>query len=363
MFAYGPDGRPHASLRPERFGRQDRAAEYLSSGDAGGPTGLGQPSANRNLMAQLPTRPLGHSGIEVSILGLGCNNLGRRVDLEGTWAVVDAALEEGASFFDTANIYGGDGVSEALLGRVLDGRRDQVVLGTKFGLNKRDFRGPRGSRKYILEEVEGSLARLRTDVIDVYWYHQPDGKTPIAETLGALHELVSAGKVRAIGISNVNAEQLEEADAVARERGFTRFTAVQNEYNLLSREAEREILPLCARLDLAFIPYWPLASGLLTGKYRRGERAPAGTRLAERKRVASDEQFALVSALSEFAEERGISLLELTIGWLLGNPVIASVIAGATKPEQVRANAAAAHWTPTEEDLAVLNDLLGATPV
>jgi aryl-alcohol dehydrogenase-like predicted oxidoreductase len=311
-------------------------------------------------MGELPTRPLGRSGIEVSVLGLGCNNFGRRVDLAGTRAVVDASLEEGATFLDTADIYGGDGASEALLGQVLQGRRDQVVLATKFGMDMGDGRGPRGSRTYILEEVESSLSRLQTDVIDVYWYHEPDGITPISETLGALHELVQAGKVRAIGASNFTAEQLEEADGVAREEGLTRFEAVQNEYSLLVRDAERDVLPACERLAIAFVPYFPLASGLLTGKYRRGEPAPPGTRLAGRDRVATEEQFRELDALTEFAQERGISLLELAIGGLLARPAVASVIAGATKPEQVRANAAAARWSPSDEDVAALDELLGA---
>jgi aryl-alcohol dehydrogenase-like predicted oxidoreductase len=311
-------------------------------------------------MPNLPTRPLGHSAIEVPVLGLGCNNFGRRVDLAGTRAVVDAALEEGATFFDTADIYGGDGASEALLGQVLRGRRDGVVLATKFGMDRGDGRGPRGGRAYILEAVEASLARLKTDVIDVYWYHEPDGVTPIAETLGALDELVRAGRVRAVGASNFTAEQLEEADAVARERGLTRFTAVQNEYSLLVREAERDVLPTCERLGLAFVPYFPLASGLLTGKYRRGEPPPPGTRLAGREQVASDEQFELIEALAQFAQERGRSLLELAIAALLARPVVASVIAGATRPDQVRANASAARWRLGDEDLAALNDLLGA---
>lgn len=310
-------------------------------------------------MSDLPTRPLGHCGLEVSILGLGCNNFGRRVDLAGTRAVVDAAIEEGATFFDTADIYGGDGASEALLGQVLEGRREQVLLATKFGMDMGDGRGPRGSRAYILEEVEDSLSRLRTDVIDVYWYHEPDGVTPIEETLRALDELVKAGKVRAIGASNFTADQIEEADAVAREHGLIRFTAVQNEYSLLVRDPERDVLPACDRLGLAFVPYFPLASGLLTGKYRRGEAAPPGTRLAEREQIASDAQFDLLAELTAFADERAISLLELAIGALLANRVVASVIAGATKPEQIRANARAARWIPSDEDLAALNDLLG----
>ena len=311
-------------------------------------------------MGALPKRPLGRSGIDVSILGLGCNNFGRRVDLAGTRAVIDAALEEGVTFLDTADIYGGDGASEALLGQVLQGRREQVVLATKFGMDMGDGRGPRGSRAYVLEEAESSLARLRTDVIDFYWYHEPDGITPIEETLGALHELVQDGKVRAIGASNFTSEQLEEADAVARERGLTRFEAVQNEYSLLVRDAERDVLPTCERLGLAFIPYFPLASGLLTGKYRRGEPAPPGTRLAGRDRIATDEQFTDLDQLSEFARERDISLLQLAIGALLSRPAVASVIAGATNAEQVRANAAAARWSPSDEDVAALDELLGA---
>jgi aryl-alcohol dehydrogenase-like predicted oxidoreductase len=310
-------------------------------------------------MATLPTRPLGHYGIEVSILGLGCNNFGRRVDLDGTRAVLDASLDVGATFLDTADIYGG-GLSEEYLGELLEGRRDQVVLATKFGMGSSDEGRPRGSRDYIHEAVEASLRRLRTDVIDVYWYHQPDGETPIVETLGALDELVHAGKVRAIGASNFNAEQIVEADTAARENGLARFTAVQNEYNLLARGAEADVLPACERLGLAFVPYFPLASGLLTGKYRRDERPPAGARLSGRPHVASDAQFALIAALGDYASERSISLLEVAIGALLARPAVASVIAGATKPEQVRANAAAAAWTPSEDDLEALRALLDA---
>jgi aryl-alcohol dehydrogenase-like predicted oxidoreductase len=314
-------------------------------------------------MTALPTRPLGDSGIDVSVVGLGCNNFGRRVGLEGTRAVVDAALEAGVTFLDTADIYGGRGASETLLGEVLEGRRDEVVLATKFGMDMGDGKGPRGSRDYILQAAEASLRRLRTEVIDVYWYHQPDGVTPIAETLETLDGLVRAGKVRAIGASNFSAEQIEEADAVARERGFARFVAIQNEYSLLVRDAEREVLPTCERLGLGFVPYFPLASGLLTGKYRRGETAPSGTRLAGRGQVASNEQFDLVEALERYAEERGIGLLEVAFGALLARSVVSSVIAGATKPEQVLANAAAARWTPSEEDLAALDSILAGSPV
>src|SRR5690348_14253397 len=198
-------------------------------------------------MSDLPSRALGHSGIKTSIVGLGCNNFGRRLDIQATRQVVDSAIDAGVTFFDTADIYG-RGESEEQLGQLLEGRRDQVVLATKFGMDMGDGKGPRGSREYIRQAVENSLRRLRTDVIDVYWYHRPDGETPIAETLGALHELVTAGTVRAIGASNFSAAEIEDAEAVARDRGFTRFTAVQNEYSLLKREAERDVLPACERL-------------------------------------------------------------------------------------------------------------------
>jgi aryl-alcohol dehydrogenase-like predicted oxidoreductase len=311
-------------------------------------------------MTDLPTRRLGDSGPEVSVVGLGCNNFGWRVDLDGTRAVVDAALAEGVSFLDTADTYGRHGDSEELLGQVLEGRRDQVVLATKFGMDMGDGKGPRGSRDYIRQAVEASLRRLRTDVIDLYWYHRPDGETPIAETLETLDELVRAGTVKAIGASNFSAEQIEEADGVSRERGLARFVAIQNEYSLLVREAEREVLPACERLGIGFVPYFPLASGLLTGKYRRGQAPPPGTRLSGRERVASDEQFELLDALERFADERGLSMLQVAIGALLARPVVSSVIAGATTPDQVRANAAAARWTPSDDDLAALESLLAS---
>jgi len=311
-------------------------------------------------MIGLPIRTLGDSGPPVSSVGLGCNNFGRRVDLEGTRAVVDAALDAGVTFFDTADIYGGGGRSEELLGEVLGDRRGEVVLATKFGMDMGDGRSPRGSGGYIRQAVEASLRRLRTDVIDVYWYHQPDGETPIAETLEALDELVRAGTVRAIGASNFSAEQIEEADAVATERGLTRFVAIQNEYSLLVREAERDVLPACERLGLGFVPYFPLASGLLSGKYCRGAAAPAGARLSGREQIATDAQFELLDALERYARERGRSLLEVAIGALLARPVLSSVIAGATTPDQVRANAAAARWTPSPDDLAALENLLAA---
>jgi aryl-alcohol dehydrogenase-like predicted oxidoreductase len=310
-------------------------------------------------MAALPTRLLGDDGPEVSVIGLGCNNFGRRVDLDGTRAVVDAALEAGITFFDTSNTYGSPhGRSEEFLGEVLQGRRDRVVLATKFGMDMGDGLGPRGSRDYILQAVEASLRRLRTEVIDYYWYHQPDGVTPIAETLEALDGLVRAGTVRAIGASNFSAQQIEEADAVARERGFARFTSIQNQYSLLDRDPEREVLPTCERLGLGFVPFFPLASGLLTGKYRRGEAAPAGTRLADRAQVATDAQFDVVEAVARFAADRGISLTDVAIGALLARTPVSTVIAGATKPEQVLVNVAAARWAPSDSDLTELEELL-----
>jgi aryl-alcohol dehydrogenase-like predicted oxidoreductase len=307
--------------------------------------------------SHLRTRPLGDSGLAVSIVGLGCNNFGRRIDLAATRKVIDATIAEGITFLDTADIYG-TGDSEQFLGEALQGRRDQVVLATKFGMDMGDGKGPRGSGNYIRHAIDASLRRLRTDVVDYYWYHRPDGKTPIADTLEALHELVRAGKVRAIGASNFSAEQLEEADAVARERGLTRFTAVQNEYSLLVRDAEAEVLPACERLGIGFVPFFPLASGLLTGKYRRGEKGPAGARLSARDEIATDEQFDLVDALERYASERDLSLTDVAIGALLARPAVVSVIAGATQPEQVAANAAAARWTPSEADITALDELL-----
>ena len=313
-------------------------------------------------MAELPTRRLGTSDLEVSVLGLGCNNFGRRVDLEGTRAVVDAALDAGVTLLDTADIYGGRGGSETLLGEVLAGRRDQVVLATKFGM---DMTGtpampdaPRGSRPYIRWAIDGSLTRLRTDVVDLYQYHEPDGVTPIEETLGALDELVREGKVRFVGCSNFSAAQLEEAVRVADDQGYAHFVSLQNEYSLLVRDVEAEVAEACLRHGVSIIPYFPLASGLLTGKYRRGEAAPEGTRLAGRGEVADAARFDVVEALERFAAERGLTLLDVAIAGLAAQPGVASVIAGATKPEQVRANAAAVlSWSPSPEDLRALDEI------
>jgi aryl-alcohol dehydrogenase-like predicted oxidoreductase len=297
------------------------------------------------------TRTLGDGGPEVTVVGLGTNNFGGRCDLERTRAVIDAALEEGINLFDTADIYS-QGLSESYIGEVLEGRRDRVVLATKFGSPMDDGPDlPRGSRDYIRWAVEGSLKRLRTETIDLYQMHVPDPETPIEETLGALNELVVEGKVRWIGSSNFDAAMIEEADRVARERGFARFVSAQNHYSFVHREAEDEILPTCARLGIGQLPFFPLASGLLTGKYVRGEEAAEG-RLAGRD--IPEEQFDRVDALQRFADERGVSLLEVAIGGLLAMPAVSSVIAGATTPEQVRANAQAGAWEPSEDDLAAL---------
>jgi aryl-alcohol dehydrogenase-like predicted oxidoreductase len=307
-------------------------------------------------MDAIPTRRLGDSDLEVSVVGLGCNNFGGRIGAEATRAVLDAALDAGITLLDTADVYGGNGGSETLIGELLGARRERVVLATKFGLDMGDGAGPRGSRHYVRQAAEASLRRLRTDVIDVYQYHRPDGVTPIEETLGALDELVREGKVRFIGCSNFSAAQLEEADRVARDRGLARFVSVQNEYSLLKRDLEADVLPLCERLGIGVLPYYPLARGLLTGKYRRGERAPAGTRLAAQDAVADDATFAAVERLEDYARGRGVGLLDVAFGGLLARAAVASVIAGATKPEQVAANVAAGRWAPSPADLEALPD-------
>ena len=285
----------------------------------------------------------------MSRVGLGCNNFAGRIDFAATRSVVDAALEVGITFFDTAEVYGSNGGSERFLGEILDRRRDRIVLATKFGwAQDRGF----GDGSRIRKAIDGSLERLRTDHVDLYYLHRPDPETPIAETLGALDELVSAGKVRAIGCSNFSAEQLAEADSVAREQGTVRFTVLQNHYSLLERRDDEAVLPLCRELGVAYVPYLPLASGLLTGKYRRGEPAPEGTRLAGRE--IEDGRFARVEALARFAEGRRHTLLDLAISALASTPGIGSIIAGATKPEQVRANAEAGSWHLEADELDAL---------
>ncbi len=292
---------------------------------------------------------LGDSGLTASRVGLGCNNFGGRIDLDATRAVVDAALDVGVTFFDTAEVYGNGGDSERFLGEILDGRRDQVVLATKFGWGSESGEGAAAT---VRAAIEGSLERLRTDYVDLYYLHKPDPSTPIAETLGALDELVRDGKVRAIGCSNFSAGELAEADRVARELGTARFTVLQNQYSLLERRDDEEVLPLCRELGVAYIPYFPLASGLLTGKYRRDEPAPEGTRLEGRE--IADERFDRVDLCTSFAEERGHTVHELALSALASTPGVGSIIAGATRPEQVRANAEAVSWQLTADELDTL---------
>src|SRR5919197_2835337 len=277
-------------------------------------------------------RRLGNSGLAVSVVGLGTNNLGMKLDMAGSREVVHAALDEGITLFDTSDSYG---TSEARLGELLEGRRDDVVLATKFGsdvrrrgLSNGEDWGARGARRYIRRAVESSLRRLRTDWIDLYQMHRPDPATPIEETLSALDDLVHEGKVRYIGSSNFTGWQVAEAEWTARSRGIARFISAQNEYNWLARGAEADLVPALQHYGIGLLPYFPLASGLLTGKYRRGEPAPAGTRLAARPQVADDETFDRLEAAESFARERGVDLLDVAVAGLAAQPTVASVIAG-----------------------------------
>jgi aryl-alcohol dehydrogenase-like predicted oxidoreductase len=298
------------------------------------------------------TRRIPGTELEASVVGLGCNNFGGRIDEAASRAVIDAALDAGVTLLDTADVYGGGGGSEEIIGRALDGRRDRVVLATKFGHDLGTGEQARGSRDYVRRAVEASLRRLRTDRIDLYQYHRPDGVTPVDETLGALDELVGEGKVVAIGSSNFTAALAEEARDAAEARGLVRFVTEQSHYSWLRRDAERELLPACERLGIGFIPYFPLASGLLTGKVTRDRPAAPGTRLHGREVDSAD--LDRVERLQALAGELGVSLLELAIGGLAAQPAVLSVIAGATRPEQVRANAAAGGWEPTADELAAI---------
>jgi len=305
-------------------------------------------------------RTLGSSDITVSTVGVGCNAFGSRIDAAQTKAVVDAAFEHGVTFFDTADSYG-SGQSEQLLGTALKGRRDEVVIATKFGMDMQgvngDDGGRRGSPAYVRRAAEASLERLGTDHIDLYQLHTPDPSTPIEETLGAMTELVKEGKVRVIGSSNLQAWQAVDADWVSRTKGLERFVTAQNEYSLYNRTAETELVPACLELGVGVLPYFPLAYGLLTGKYQRGQQAPEGTRLAVQTERLAAADWDRIEALEAFAKARGISILELAIGGLAAQPAVSSVIAGATKPEQIAANAAAGEWTPTAEDLDELSQI------
>jgi aryl-alcohol dehydrogenase-like predicted oxidoreductase len=303
----------------------------------------------------MDTRQIG--SLEVSVVGLGCNNFGRRLDFDATSAVVDAALDSGITFFDTADVYGGT-KSEEYLGRALGRRRDEMVIATKFGSAVDEQR--KGARpEYVRQAVEDSLRRLGTDRIDLYQLHRPDPEVPIEDTLGALEELVQAGKVREIGCSNFSADQLREAEQATRE-GAARFVSVQNEYSLMHRQPEQDVLTECERLGIAFIPYFPLANGLLSGKYRQGQNAPAGSRLDSSRgdRVLTERNLAIVEDLIGFSERRGHNILELAFSWLLARPAVASVIAGATSPEQIRSNAGAAGWKLTDAELAEVDSIV-----
>jgi aryl-alcohol dehydrogenase-like predicted oxidoreductase len=303
----------------------------------------------------MQTRKVG--SLQVSVVGLGCNNFGWRIDAEASAKVIDTAIESGVTFFDTADRYG-KGQSEDFLGRALGKRRDQIILATKFGMEME--KGQQGaSPKYVLEAVDTSLRRLRTDRIDLYQLHQPDPKTPITDTLGALDELMRAGKVREIGCSNFSVAQIREATDASQ--GRAQFVSVQNEFSLFHREPETNgVLPECERRRLAFLPYFPLASGLLTGKYREGKKLPKGSRAADGwgPKVFTEQNLAIVELLIEFAESKGHTILELAFSWLLSHKPVASVIAGASKPEQVRANAKAADWQLAADDLAQIDAIM-----
>lgn len=319
----------------------------------------------------VPLRRVGASGLLVSAVGLGCNNFGRKdtrtESLEGTRAVLDAAIEAGVTFLDTADIYGREpGLSETLMGQALKGRRDEVVLATKFGHGTFPAgidAGSKGSRLYIKRAVEASLTRLQTDWIDLYQLHTPDTETPVEETLDALGDLVREGKVRYIGHSNLSGWQIAEAHFIARERRSVPFISSQNQYSLLARGAERNILRAVERYGLGFFPYFPLQNGLLTGKFTRQD-APADSRIMrQRPHLYENAPWDALEAYQAFCDERGISMLDATMGWFLARPVVASVIAGATSPDQVHANAAAATaWTPTADDLAVIDAIFPASP-
>jgi aryl-alcohol dehydrogenase-like predicted oxidoreductase len=299
-------------------------------------------------------RPFGRSGLQVSLVGLGCNNFGGRIDLAQTRSVIDKAIALGITFFDTADIYGGGGKSEEFIGATLGDRRKEIVLATKFGKMSDATAGMRGTRAYIVRATEASLKRLRTDWIDVYYMHEPDPQTPIEETLRALDELTKAGKIRHAAASNFSAAQLDEAVATAKRLGVAGFVATQEEYSLLVRDLDKDVLPAIMRNGLGLVPYFPLASGMLTGKYRKGSPPPVGTRLSRsgQERYMSPENWDKMEKLRAFAEGHGHTLLELAMSWLARHPAIASVIAGATRPEQLEVNARAVDWALTDAEMA-----------
>ncbi len=310
-------------------------------------------------------RNLGRSGLQVSVVGLGCNNFGMRMDMDATQAVVDKAIDLGVTLFDTADVYGGSGKSEEFLGKALGGRRHDVVLATKFGMKMGEGPFKSGaSRKYIVAECEASLTRLGTDYIDLYQIHTPDPSTPIEETMQALDDLVRAGKVRYTGHSNFTGWMTAEAHYIAQMKGITPFVSAQNEYSLLFRGIEAELVPAMEKFGVSLLPYFPLASGMLTGKYRRGQEAPAGTRFGEwfkgpyGQRTLNDRNYDIVEKLEAFAKERGHTLLETAMGWLVTKPYVGSVIAGATRIDQLEQNAAAGlAWRLSAEEMAEVNKI------
>lgn len=308
-------------------------------------------------------RNLGKSGLRVSVIGLGCNNFGGRLNLAATRLVVDKAIDLGITLFDTADIYGNSGGSEEQLGQTLGARRKDIVLATKFGMAMDQGEKKGASRRYIISEVEDSLRRLRTDWIDLYQLHQPDPLTPIEETLRALDDLVHQGKVRYIGCSNLPAWQVVESLWTSRECNLYSFVSCQDEYSLLVRTPERELLPAARKYGLGLLPYFPLASGLLTGKYHHGQPMPQGARLTSSQGLANryinDKNWATVEELRKFCESRGHTLLELAFSWLLAHPEVPSVIAGATKPEQLESNVRAGEWQLTSEELSEVDRLTG----
>ncbi len=305
-------------------------------------------------------RPLGDSGLMVSAVGIGCNAFGRRVDLDGVKEILDAAQDVGVTLLDTADVYGGGGASEEMIGEALRGRRDDFVLATKFGMDMGGANGEdhsvRGSRHYVRRAVEASLRRLRVDHLDLYQLHEPDEVTPIEETLSALTDLVREGKVRYVGCSNFEGWRIADADWTARTAGLERFVSVQNRYSLLHRDLETEVAPAAEQFGLGILPYFPLEFGLLTGKYRRGQEAPTGSRAATAPSPWLEHaDWDRIEALTSFAEARGLSLLDVAVAGLAAQPAVASVIAGATRGDQVRANAAALRWEPDQADLADLD--------
>ena len=307
-------------------------------------------------------RNLGNSGLKVSVVGLGCNNFGMRIDPAQTAVVVNKALDEGINLFDTADIYGNRGGSETMLGKALGPRRNEVIVASKFGMAMGD--GPfmkGGSRRSIMAAAEASLKRLNTDYMDLYQIHFPDPETPQEETLGALNDLVRAGKVRYLGHSNFTGVQTADAAWISKTSGYAPYISAQNQYNLLDRRIEKELTPACQQFGVGILPYFPLASGFLTGKYKRGEEPSKDTRLGAMGQMAksalTDSNFAILDKLQEFARSHGHSVLELAIGWLASMPAVSSVIAGATKPEQVSANVKGGDWKLSAEELAEVDKI------